>query len=164
MNILPFPSAIHATTMSWWGRDLFAVLAGIDSWVPSRSAAHRERRGQAGQSGRRGVHTVAPRSIRASAVSLPFPGRISPREISHRRRSAEGLERCPETEKSLAMTRFALASRMGASFRKAIAAMAPAVDRPMPGSAARSSGASGRRPPFSRAITWAARWRLRARE
>ena len=60
-------------------------------------------------------------------------------------------------------TRATLPSSIGAARPKAMLLIAPAVDRPMPGSFISSSGDSGNRPPKSDEMIFAARWRLRAR-
>ncbi|MNN38080.1 hypothetical protein D3C81_1520580 [compost metagenome] len=63
-----------------------------------------------------------------------------------------------------ANTRFTLPSRMGERTPALNAAMAAAVERPMPGSVTSTAGSVGNTPPCSSMTAFAQRCRLRARE
>ena len=115
--------------------------------------------GQASHAGERGVHTVAPSSIIAWFQS-PGSGAsamASPASSQRRRSRALGSP-CQRLS-----TRFTLPSSTGARAPKQMEAMAPAVERPMPGSATMSSKAWGKRPPCRSMICRAAACSSRAR-
>ncbi|KEH14198.1 hypothetical protein GY15_07095 [Delftia sp. 670] len=82
---------------------------------------------------------------------------------SHSSRSFLATARSASKASTRVSTRRTLASRMGTRSEKQKDAMAPAVDRPMPGSVARSSALRGKAPPHSWTTAWAQRCRLRAR-
>ena len=80
-----------------------------------------------------------------------------------RTRSKEALAATGVNPNTRVKTRRTLASRMGTRSEKQKAAIAPAVDRPMPGKVASISAVRGNSPPWCVTTCWAQRCRLRAR-
>ncbi len=94
----------------------------------------------------------------------PSPSAPGPRTAPKGRLSTSEERGSPSTAKRRATTRRAFASRIGTSAPKAIAAIAPAVDRPIPGSASSASTVRGTVAPWRATRIPAARWRFLARE
>ncbi|MOA21963.1 hypothetical protein D3C78_1424870 [compost metagenome] len=82
---------------------------------------------------------------------------------SHSARSFLATARSASKASTRVSTRRTFASRIGTRCEKQNAAIAPAVERPMPGNVARASAVSGKRPPCSAITAWAHLCRLRAR-
>ena len=137
----PSPRVAQNATPWRVGRAIFGNFFGKDSWIPAARARQCAFHGQALQFGRRGLHTVAPRSISAWAKS---PARW------------RGVRRCATSAISgLAagngvsirwsrdITRSMFPSTGVAGWSNAIAAIAAAVYGPMPGRRLRSFSWSG---------------------
>ena len=140
------PSRSIATTIQA-RRDLRARAAalargfgdGISCCRPLRRALQCTSSGQRAQAGRRRVHSVAPRSMIACVyVSTPSAG-VQCSASAQSRCSIARVAALPSMPKQRASTRLTLPSRIACRARPDSARIAPAVERPIPGSAATAS-------------------------
>jgi len=139
-----------------------AAVTGIDSTRPAACAPQFAASGQRPQTGRAGVQTVAPRSIRAW-LKVPAPRRGTSVAAIRQIGSSPAPPTGSAWPLSRASTRRELASTIGAGRSNAIEAIAPAVYRPTPGSDRSPATDRGTTPPCSATSAWAAACSCRAR-
>ena len=121
------------------------------------------RSGQVGQAGFLGVQIRAPSSINPWFSAPGSSASASAAAISHSRRRAAASATSSATSKTRAKMRVTFPSTTGTRRPKAIEAIAPAVYRPIPGSARSASASAGTSPPWRSTTILAAAWRFRAR-
>ena len=158
-----FPLSARSSTASRAPLSRRCLTPGSAACRPSSAATHPSLIGHTVHAGRVRVQSVAPRSMMACvyAAARSWGVHVSARAQSSFSTPLElGSPPIPNTRAS---TRLAFPSRIGCRSPRESARIAPAVERPIPGSAVTSSSFRGNVPPWRSTITRAQAWRFRAR-
>ena len=148
-----FPLSARSSTASRAPLSRRCFAPGSAACRPSRAATHPSLIGHTVHAGRVRVQSVAPRSMMACVYAAArSPGvQASARAQSSFSTPAElGSPPIPNTRAS---TRLAFPSRIGCRSPRESARIAPAVERPIPGSAVTSSSFRGNVPPCRSTIS-----------
>ena len=161
----PCSSCASNQQASRTGMVFFGRGVGSSRQRPSRYATQSRDNGQTPQPGLLRVQTRLPRSICpwVYAAMSPEPGGNNRVASCHSRASTFLSPGQPSMPAQRVSTRLTLPSRIATRAPAAKAAIAAAVERPMPGRRSSSAGSTGNTPPSVSSTSRAARCRLRAR-